>query len=358
MNTLRRLIRPEQLRELGLLLIIALAVWLFGTQIDNYYTPRTFTRISTSVAIIAVVAIGQTLVVLTRNIDLSVGSIVGFTAYFVGTELARNNDMLPIVAVLLAVGFGALLGAVNGGLVAYGRVPAIIVTLGTLAIYRGLLIQYSDAKTVTTASLPEWIVTLPQVNAFSAGQVDVRLMVMVAVVLVLIFQMAITFLPFGRRLYAIGSNPDAARMAGLPSRRLVFMAFVLSGALSGVGGFMFLARFGTVTVVAAQGLELQVVAAVVVGGVNIFGGSGTMIGALLGAVLIGTLEQSLTRMRINEFWKDALLGVFILLAVAIDALVLNRLRKLWARSEMTVIAAPEASASAAALSAKGGSHAS
>nr|NIO41314.1 ABC transporter permease [Burkholderiales bacterium] len=146
MNTLMRRFRPQQIRELVLVLLILLAIVFFGTQIDNYFNARFFNRISTSVAIIAVIAVGQTLVVLTRNIDLSVGSVVGFTAYVVGQQLSNNNDIAPIVAILMAIGIGAALGAFNGVLVAYGRVPAIIVTLGTLAIYRTMLVEYSDAQ--------------------------------------------------------------------------------------------------------------------------------------------------------------------------------------------------------------------
>ena len=335
MNTIRRAIRPEQVRELILLLIIFGAILFFGSQIENYYQPRTFTRIASSVAILAVVAVGQTLVVLMRNIDLSVGSIVGFTAYFVGRAVVANNEMSPVVVVLLAVAMGGGLGLVNGLIISYGRVPAIITTLGTLAIYRSLLVQFSDAQTIITSALPEWLVNLPQVNAFTIGEVDIKLIVLIAIVIVVIFQLIVTYLPWGRRLYAIGSNPDAAEMTGLPVRAMTISAYTLCGALSGLAGFLFLARFGTITVVAAQGLELQVVAAVVVGGVNIFGGSGTMLGTLLGAVLIATLEQSLLRWRvISEFWRDALLGLLILLAVAADSVMLSRLRRLWARGEI------------------------
>lgn len=335
MDFLKRAVRPEQLRELSLVLLIILAILFFGSQIENYYSPRLFNRISTSVAILAVVAVGQTLVVLMRNIDLSVGSIVGFTAYFVGTQLAANNEMSPWVAILLAIAVGAGMGLINGLVVAYGRVPAIITTLGTLAIYRSFLVEFSDAQSVITSALPQWLLDLPSANAFSIGDFDVRLMVVVAVVVVFVFQLVITYLPYGRRLYAIGSNPEAARIAGLPVERAALSAYVLCGALCGLAGFMFLARFGNITVVAGLGLELQVVAAVVVGGVNIFGGSGTMLGALLGAVLIATLEQSLLRWEIvSEFWRDALLGLLILLAVAVDAVILERVRNFWARTEI------------------------
>jgi rhamnose transport system permease protein len=333
MRTIKRYIRPEQIRELSLLLLIIVVVLFFGTQIEGYYSGRTFNRIATSVAVVVVVAVGQTLVVLTRNIDLSVGSIVGFTAYFVGLFLGSQGDLSPLVTILLAVGVGALMGLVNGVIIAYGRVPAIITTLGTLAIYRTILVDFSGARTVTTDSLPTWLVDLPRQTLFSIGEIDLRTIVALALVIVVLFHLVLVYLPFGRRLYAIGSNPDAALMAGLPAGRIVMSAYVLSGALSGLAGFLFLARFGNITVVAGQGLELQVVAAVVVGGVNIFGGSGTVIGALMGAVLIDTLEQSLIRwLEISEFWRDAVLGLLILLAVASDAVILNRLRRVWAKT--------------------------
>jgi rhamnose transport system permease protein len=330
-----RHVRPEQIRELSLVLLIVMAVLFFGSQIEGYYSARTFNRISTGAAILAVVAVGQTLVVLTRNIDLSVGSIVGFTAYFVGTQIARNNEMTPLLAVLMAIGLGAAMGLINGLLVSYGKVPAIIVTLGTLAIYRTILVDYSGAKTVTTDSLPAWLVNLSSANLFKIGQIEIRVVVAIAVAIVILFQLVLAYLRFGRRLYAIGSNPEAARIAGLPAQRTVLIAYILCGALAGLGGFLFLARFGTITVVAAQGMELEVVAAVVVGGVNIFGGLGTVVGALLGTILINTLEQSLVRwLAISEFWRDAVLGMLILLAVATDAVIINRLRRLWVRSEL------------------------
>ncbi|MEM8859933.1 MAG: ABC transporter permease [Chloroflexota bacterium] len=333
MNRLRQNIRPEQLRELSLVLIIALAVLFFGSQIENYYQPRTFNRIATSVAILAVVAAGQTLVVIMRNIDLSVGSIVGFTAYFTGRVLVNNPEMSPFAAILVAMLMGGGLGVINGLIVAYGNVPAIITTLGTLAIYRAILVNGANAESIITSALPQWLVDLPRLNAFSIGELEIRAVVVLAVVVVIVFQLAVTFLPWGRRLYAIGSNPDAAEMAGLPVKWTTVSVFTICGALSGIGGFLFLARFGTITVVAAQGMELQVVSAVVVGGVNIFGGSGSLIGALLGTILIATLEQSLLRWRvISEFWRDAVLGLLILLAVTTDSLILKNIRSWWSVS--------------------------
>ncbi len=331
-DAILRRVRPEQFREITLLLVIIAMVLFFATQIDDFFNARSVNRLTSGLVITATVAVGQVLVVLTRNIDLSVGSQVGLVAYVVGTMLTRWTDMPPVVAVGLSVVMGMGLGAINGLLVAYGRVPSIIATLGTLALYRVVLVEFSGAKTVTTSNLPDWLKDLPAMNVASIGDYDLRVMFAVTIAVVVVGQLVLRFLPFGRRLYAIGSNPDAARVAGLPMRRDLFLAFTACGALAGLAGFMFLVRFGNITVTAAQGLELQVVAAVVVGGVNIFGGSGSMIGAFMGVLLIEILQQSLLRWAgLSEFIKDAFLGLLILLAVAADAIVLGRLRTAWVR---------------------------
>ena len=333
MERLKRYFRPEQLRELSLVFLIALIFLFFGTQIEGYFSPRIFNRVTSDVAIIAVVAIGETLVLLTRNFDLSVGSIVGLTAFAVGKLLTFHPDTLPIVALLSAIGLGAALGLLNGLLVSFGRVPSIIVTLGTMAIYRSTLVAYpAGTKNVVTNDLPQWILDLGRVQLFSIGEFNIRPVVAGALVMFVIFQLVTSYLRFGRRLYAIGSNPEAARIGGLPSERIVLSAFIICGAMAGLGGFMFLVRYGDLTPAAAQGMELQVIAAAVVGGVSTNGGSGTMIGALLGALMINLLQQSLLRwLVISDFWVDALLGMLILVAVTIDAVIINRLRDIWSQ---------------------------
>ncbi len=331
-------VHPQLLRVLALAFVLVLVIAFFSLVIENYLNARLFNRISTSVAIIALIAVGQTLVVLTRNIDLSVGSIVGFTAYFVGQLLANNPEFNPFLAVLAAVAVGGAFGALNGVIVAYGRVPAIIVTLGTLALYRTFLVEFSDARSITTNMLPQWILELPRTDIFSIGRLDFRLTVGITLLVVIIFHIALNRLRFGRRLYAVGSNPEAAVVAGIPTQRVVFLAFVLCGALAGLAGFMFLAKFGNITVVAGLGLELRSVAAVVVGGVNIFGGSGTIFGVLLGSVVVDLIDNSLIRWTaISEFWRDGLLGLLILLAVATDTVVMRQLNR-WRRHRVTTLA--------------------
>lgn len=341
MERLRRHFRPEQLRELSLVFLIVLIFLFFGSQIEGYFSPRIFNRVTSDVAIIAVVALGETLVLLTRNFDLSVGSIVGLTAFATGKLLTFNPDMWPVAALLSAIGLGASMGLLNGLLVSVGRVPSIIVTLGTMAIYRAILIAYpAGTKNVVINDLPQWVVELGRVQVFSIGEFNIRPVVVVGLIVFVIFQFMTSYLRFGRRLYAIGSNPEAAQMGGLPVQQTVLLAFVLCGAVSGLAGFMFLVRYGDLTPAAAQGMEMQVIAAAVVGGVSTNGGSGTMIGALLGALMVNLLHQSLLRwLVISDFWVGALLGLLILVAVTIDTVIINRLRDIWTRRGLEIVAA-------------------
>lgn len=322
---------PQTLRLLALALALLATILFFATQIEGYLSPRMFTRISTSAAVVLPIAVGQAIVIMTRNIDLSAGSVMGVVAYMAGQTLGAMPDLHPVLAVLFCMALGGAFGALNGIIIAWGRVPSIIVTLGTLALFRSFLVEWSDAKTITTASLPQWLVDLPSANAFSIGGLDIRVTVLLALAAALITGLALTFLRPARRFYAVGSNPDAAVMAGINAKRVVLSAFIISGAFAGLSGFLFLAKFGNITVVAGLGFELKAIAAVVVGGVSIMGGSGSMIGVLMGALLVDTIDNSLTRWAVvSEFWRDALLGGLIMAAVTLDTVAsrqLTRLRK-------------------------------
>jgi rhamnose transport system permease protein len=335
MNAIVRRFRPEQIRLLFLLVLMIVMVGFFSIVIPNYFDARFVNRISTSVAVVAVLAVGQTLVFLTRNFDLSLGSIVGLSAYIVGQQVWHHPELPPLAAVGIGLAVGALCGTINGLLVAYGRVPSIITTIATLAIYRSFLVEYSNAVPITTNLLPRWLVDLSRLSLFHIGEIQFRVLFLIMIFVVILFQLVLTYLPFGRRLYAIGSNPDAARIAGFPAKRMVFLAFLISGTLAGLGGFMFVGRYGNVTVLAGVGLEFSSIAAVVVGGVSNMGGSGTVIGAFLGALFLDLLENSLFRWAVvSEFWRDFILGMLILAAVAIDFVVFGRLKNLWARADL------------------------
>ena len=228
-------LRPDRVKELTLLGLIVVAVLVFSLLVDDYLNGQSFIRITTTVAIVAILAVAQGLVIISRNIDLS-GRVDRRGGRLADRRLPRRQPgCRPAVAILLAVVVGADPGSVNGALVAYGGVPAIIVTLGTLAVFRTLLSFYSGGANITAASLPGWVLEFYQVTIFSIGELEVRLVFVIAVAVVVAMQWMLR-VRWGRRLYAIGSNPDAAHQAGLPATRLVFWSFVGCGASPGSPG--------------------------------------------------------------------------------------------------------------------------
>jgi rhamnose transport system permease protein len=211
-----------------------------------------------------------------------------------------------------------VLGVVNGLIVSFGRVPSIVATLGTLYVYRGLVFIFSANTTsqVNASDVPASYLALATTQILG-----VPALILIAAVIAIIVGYYLHSSQSGRQLYAVGSNPDAANMIGIRANRLVFGAFAASGLLAGLAGVLWGARFATVDATAATGLEFQVIAAVVVGGVNIFGGSGTIVGAVLGAIVLGTLQNALNILNISQFWLQAIYGAAIILAVVLDAFI-------------------------------------
>jgi rhamnose transport system permease protein len=317
-----------RLRELGIFVALAATVLIFSVRADNFLTVGNWQNIATDVAMVAAVAVGQTMVVLTRNIDLSVGSIVGLSAYIAADTLADHHGTPIVLIALLAMAVGLACGIFNGLLVVVGRIPAIIATLATLAIFRGLTFEATGGggENISAFQLPDNFLD------FAARKpLGVPVLAWIALVVAVVGAATLRWAPWGRDLYAIGSNPDAARLAGVRVGRRVMTAFAISGALAGLGGFMFAARFASVDAVAGRGFELDVVTAVVIGGVNVFGGSGTVLGAVLGAVLVGTIQDGFTLLKISEFWKIFFNGTAIVVAVTIDALITQRLAEVLRR---------------------------
>jgi rhamnose transport system permease protein len=325
-----------RLREFGIFVALAVTVLFFSIRATNFATVGNWQDIATDVAMVVVVAVGETMVVLTRNIDLSVGSIVGLTAYVSSNTLAHHHDLPLIVVALIAIGIGLACGIGNGLLVAVGRVPAIIATLATLSIYRGVLFEVTHGQNVFASQLPQGFLDF-------AAQKPAGLpsLAWIALGVALVGAAVLRWAPWARDFYAIGSNPDAARLAGVRVGRRIMTAFAISGALAGLGGFMFAARFASVDAVAGRNFEFDVVTAVVIGGVNVFGGSGTVLGAVLGAVLVATIQNGFTLLRISEFWKIFFDGAAIVAAVTADALITQRIQELLRRRRRAELLAAE-----------------
>ena len=225
------------------------------------------------------------------------------------------------MAVFLAgLGIGLACGLLNGIMVSAGRVPSLVVTLATLYIFRGVDILIVGGKEVVASSLPSAFLDIPKATVFGIPDLAIAIAVVIG-----IGAYYLRSFRSGRELYAIGSNPDAARLAGIPSGRRIFMAFMVSGAIAGVAGVLWAAQYGTVDSTAGTGYELQVISAVVVGGVAIFGGSGSAVGAALGALLLNTISSALYVLGISPFWDQAIWGFLLIVAISVDRFISVRL---------------------------------
>ena len=317
----RWLVELARQRELSLVLImivLGVAVYLAAPQ---FLSPSNITNVAGLASIAAVAAVGQALVVITRNIDLSVEAVIGLVAYIVAVTL-ENHTLDSGQAIIAGVILGLGLGMVNGFIVTVLRVPAIVATLGTLSIFRGIDYLIAGPHQIPVASLPPGFT-----DAAYDTVLGIPIFVIVTVVIVVIGSIALRSLRSGRQFYAVGSNPDAASILGIPSRRVIFSAYALCGLLAGVAGVMWVVQFGTINGTAATGFVLAVVAAVVVGGVNIFGGSGTLVGASLGAYFLGFVANALILVGLSQFWLQAIYGVVILGAITADAYLRKRLQR-------------------------------
>ncbi len=305
-----------RVRELGIVVALALLIAVTAILEPRFIETDSLRNLALNASIFAILAAGQTLVLVTRNVDLSVGSVLGLSAYFAGDLLSNHPGMALPLVFLLGIALGAACGLFNGILVTWGQVPALVVTLGTLYMYRGLAFVWTDGKQINAETLPD-----PFLNLGTDSILGIPILVIIALVVIVIVGQWLRDYRAGRELYAIGSNPEGARLAGVRSERRVLTAFVLAGALAGLGGVLFTARFGTVDATAGVGYELTVIAAAVVGGVAIFGGTGSVYGAALGALLLGTITSSLIILKVEAFWQQAAIGALLLLTIAFDRLV-------------------------------------
>lgn len=307
-------------RELSILLVLLLVIAAATVKTPSFlFNSNSWRDLLLTPFLLLLLAAGQAVVIITRNVDLSVGSVLGLTAYMTG-RLFIDVPGIPIIAVVLAGALaGAMLGLVNGMLVSYAKVPALVITLGTLYIYRGITLTWAGSDRINASDLPESFLGLGTQTILTIPVLTLASLLVVAIVGYHLYQHR-----SGRELYAIGSDPEAAELYGLPVRRRILTAFVVSGALAGLAGVLYAARYGTVSSSAGDGMELEAVAAVVIGGVAIFGGSGTVWGAAIGAVLLVTINRALPILGIPDFWQRAVVGALIISAIVLDRVLADR----------------------------------
>jgi rhamnose transport system permease protein len=306
----------ESFRELGLLLFIVILCVVFQLRNHNFLSLTNILDLLTNTAILSILAVGMMMVILTRGIDLSVGATLALAGMVSALTVQSFRAISPVVSVLEAVAVGTVVGALIGLLVARFNVLPIIATLGFMNIVRGVTYLVSKGAWVSAYQMSD------SFKAIASGKVlGVSIPIIIAVVINAAFYYFISHVKTGRQIYAVGSNPEAADISGIPRRRIIWLVYVVMGALSGLGGVIWVAKFASAQSDTATGFELSVIAASVLGGVSIAGGSGKVSGLILGTILLGILNNALPLIRVSPFWQQAIQGVVILAAVLANVLV-------------------------------------
>jgi ribose/xylose/arabinose/galactoside ABC-type transport system permease subunit len=328
-RTRRRIDPIELLGRFAPVLILIILAAIFTTQEPAFMSERNFWFLLRQNFVYGILAVGMTFVILTGGIDLSVGSVVAF-AGMVGAAVAKggnwrdvSNPDLGGTAVLMgalaAVAIGAGAGLIHGFAIAKLKVPAFVVTLGGLAAWRGATQVLSQGQPINKFSddYRFW-------GSGFLGPVPVPVVIFAGFVIA--GYLILRFTTYGRSIYAVGGNPEAARLSGLNTTGLIMSVYVITGFLAGLCGFLLTSRLGAAEVVAAQGYELIVIAAVVIGGTSLFGGEGSILGTLVGTLLIGVLNSGLAINNVNPYYQPIIIGLIVVFSVYLDQLAKRRRR--------------------------------
>jgi rhamnose transport system permease protein len=293
---------------------ILLLLLIVASRFSGFVAPKNLANVFNDTAPLIILALGQMVVILTRCIDLSVAANLALTGMAVAMLNVAMPDLPIPVIIAIAISLGAIMGAINGLLVWKLAIPPIVVTLGTMTIFRGLIFLISDGKWVNSHEMSASFTGFPR-----AVFMGLPILSWIAIATVIVFAIMMSRTALGRSIFAVGGNPHAAVYTGLNVGKVQFFAFVLSGALAGLTGYLWVARYAVAYVDIAGGFELEVVAACVIGGISIAGGIGSVGGAVLGAIFLGVVKNALPVVNISPFWQLAISGSAILIAVAFNS---------------------------------------
>jgi ribose transport system permease protein len=308
-----KILRRRETGAAGILLALVLCICAFHPGFINY---DNLFIVSRQIAMTAIVALGVFFVILTSGIDLSVGSIVGFSGYVCG--LAFKAGWPAPLAAGAGLGTGMLIGAVNGMIVSYLRVTPFIVTLAMLWMARtGVLVS---GKGDSVRGIPQGFCNLMGKGSFLGIPAPFIILIIVAI----LAHITLTFTPFGRRIYALGGNEEATELSGINTKRVKFLTYVTCGLFAGIGGLVYIARSGTASADLGDGMELYAIAACVIGGTSLMGGQGTVLGVVLGAAIMGVLNNGLVLLEVSSYWEKGIIGAIIVIAAIIDVLRTRR----------------------------------
>ncbi|MEV4621188.1 ABC transporter permease [Asanoa sp. NPDC049573] len=295
------------------LLFVAFVVFFIAT--PTFLTANSMGILLQQTAVVATLAVGQTLVILTAGIDLSVGAIMVLTM-MVMASLARDGGMPGLLALLIGFVLALAAGALNGFLVTRINLPPFIVTLGTLSVYTAIALLYSGGESIQASHLPGLLNVLGE--GFAIGGFRLTWGIVVMVIIYAVVGYALSQTAWGRYVYAVGDDPESARLSGVPSKRILLAVYTVAGLIYAVAAWELIGRAGAATPNAVPDANLQSITAVVIGGTSLFGGRGVLIGTLLGALIVQTLQFGLSQMGVDQQWRVLATGILIVVAVAAD----------------------------------------
>ncbi len=306
-------------RELGLVLFIVALCVIVQVLNPSFLTPKNIDNLLTNTAIIIILSIGMMVVILTEGIDLSIGATIALTGMVVALHIKNVPTLSPVIAVLEGIAAGIVCGAIVGVLVARVNVLPIIASLGMCYVYRGAVFLISGGQWVSAHQMSTQFKNMATGSLFGINN-----LVLIAFVVFLISVYFLGYTRIGRRFYAVGSNVEAARISGISASSTKWLAYTIMGGLAGLAGVLWVSKFASAQPDTATGYEVNIIAACVIGGVSISGGSGKAVGVLLGSLLIGIINNALPLINISEFSKNAIQGTIILGAVILNTLVKRR----------------------------------
>lgn len=308
--------QAERFRELGLVVFIIVISIAIQFRNKEFLTPLNIRNMLTNTAVLSILSVGMMMVLLTGGIDLSIGAIMALSGMVAALSVRGNAALSPAFLLLEGTVAGAIAGALTGLLVARFSILPIIASLGLMNVIRGLTYVVSGGQWVSAHQMP-----VSFKNIATGSVLGINNLIFIAIVIYVVFYYFINHTRTGRRIYAVGSNPEAAEVIGLPRRRIVWMVYVLMGALAGLAGVLWVAKFASAQGDTAVGYEMNVIASCVLGGVSVSGGRGKILGLLLGVILFGILANALPLINVSSFWQQAIQGVVILAAIITNVLI-------------------------------------
>ena len=309
-------------REFGLLIFVVIISIMVQIRNPKFLTLENIDDLIKNTTILSILAIGMMLVIITRGIDLSIGATIALSGMISALTIGANKNLHPVLVILLGIFVGLVCGCILGILVSKAKILPIIASLGMMNVYRGLTYMVSGGKWVSAHQMPENFKKIA-----TSSFLNVNTLIIIAIVIYVFFYYFTKYTRVGRQIYAVGSNPESAKVSGISNQKILWLVYTIMGGLAGLAGVLWVSKFASAQGDTASGYELSVIAACVLGGVSSAGGTGNISGILLGSLLLGILNNALPLINVSPFWQQAIQGLIILIAVLTNTLVKRRVDK-------------------------------